>query len=63
MSLPAKMHHYAWTATPTVVQITFEGLFDVFYVNPSDDPRRKKSNRRTPVAKTAQEIEPCNAHE
>ena len=45
VSLPAKMHHYAWTATPTVVQITLEGPFDIFYVNPADDPQRKKSSR------------------
>ena len=45
VSLPAKMHHYAWTATPTVVQINLEGPFDIFYVNAADDPQRKKSNR------------------
>jgi hypothetical protein len=45
VSLPAKMHHYAWTATPTVVQIHLEGPFDIFYVNPADDPQRKKSSR------------------
>jgi len=45
VSLPAKMHHYAWTATPTVVQINLEGPFDIFYVNPADDPQLKKSNR------------------
>ena len=45
VSLPAKMHHYAWTATPTVVQINLEGPFDIFYVNPADDPQRKKSSR------------------
>ena len=44
VSLPAKMHHYAWTTTPTVVQINLEGPFDIFYVNPSDDPRRKKTS-------------------
>jgi hypothetical protein len=44
-SLPAKMHHYAWTATPTVVQISLQGPFDIFYVNPDDDPQRKKSTR------------------
>ena len=44
VSLPAKMHHYARTATPTVVQINLEGSFDIFYVNPADDPPRKKSN-------------------
>jgi quercetin dioxygenase-like cupin family protein len=41
VSLPAQMHHYAWTATPTVIQVSLEGPFDIFYVNPSDDPQRK----------------------
>jgi quercetin dioxygenase-like cupin family protein len=45
VSLPAKMHHYAWTATPTVVQVNLEGPFDIHYVNPSDDPQRKKTSR------------------
>jgi quercetin dioxygenase-like cupin family protein len=39
VSLPANMHHFAWTATPTVVQISLEGPFDIFYVNPADDPQ------------------------
>jgi len=46
VSLPAQMHHYAWTATPTVVQISLEGPFDVFYVNPADDPQNKLQTRR-----------------
>jgi ChrR-like protein with cupin domain len=41
VSLPAKMHHYAWVKTPTVVQINLEGPFDLFYVNPADDPQKK----------------------
>jgi quercetin dioxygenase-like cupin family protein len=41
LSLPAKMHHYAWVSEPTVVQINLEGPFDLFYVNPSDDPQKK----------------------
>jgi quercetin dioxygenase-like cupin family protein len=45
VSLPAKMRHYAWTATPTVVQINLEGPFDIYYVNPSDDPQRVKTTR------------------
>jgi hypothetical protein len=44
-SLPAKMHHYAWTATPTVVQIALQGPFDIHYVTPTDDPRQKKTSR------------------
>ena len=30
VSLPAKMHHYAWTSAPTVVQLNLEGPFDLF---------------------------------
>jgi len=41
VSLPSKMHHYAWTKTPTVVQINLEGPFDLFYINPADDPQNK----------------------
>jgi hypothetical protein len=40
VSLPANMRHYAWVKTPTVVQINLEGPFDIFYVNPSDDPQK-----------------------
>ena len=38
VSLPAHMHHFAWTSTPTVVQINLEGPFDIFYVNPDRQP-------------------------
>jgi hypothetical protein len=41
VSLPAKMHHYAWVKAPTVVQINLEGPFDLFYINPADDPQKK----------------------
>ena len=43
VSLPANMHHFAWTAVPTVVQINLEGPFDIFYVNPADNPQRTTS--------------------
>ena len=43
--LPAKMHHFAWTTTPTVVQINLEGPFDIFYVNPTDDPQKAQTKR------------------
>jgi hypothetical protein len=39
--LPAGMPHYAWTEVETVVQINGVGPFDVNYVDPSDDPRKK----------------------
>ena len=35
---PSKMHHYAWTQGPTVIQVYGEGPFVMNYVNPSDDP-------------------------
>ncbi len=45
VSLPANMHHFAWTATPTVVQINLEGPFDIFYVNPADNPQKPLTRR------------------
>jgi len=45
VSLPAKMHHFAWTTTPTVVQVSLEGPFDIFYINAADDPQKKQTQR------------------
>ncbi len=40
--LPAGMPHYAWAAVAdTIVQINGVGPFDVSYVNPDDDPRKR----------------------
>jgi quercetin dioxygenase-like cupin family protein len=39
--LPAGMPHFALAATEAIVQINGVGPFDVVYVNPSDDPRKK----------------------
>lgn len=39
--LPPKMHHFASTNRETVVQLESDGPFDIHYVNPSDDPRKK----------------------
>ena len=47
LSLPAKMHHYAWTNATTVVQINLEGPFDLFYINPADDPTKKAGSPST----------------
>ena len=41
VSLPGKMHHYAWVKAPTVVQINLDGPFDLFYINSADDPQKK----------------------
>jgi hypothetical protein len=35
------MRHYAWVKGETVVQINLQGPFDIFYVNPADDPMKK----------------------
>ncbi|MEO8483702.1 MAG: cupin domain-containing protein [Acidobacteriota bacterium] len=40
VSLKSNMHHFGWVATPTVVQISLEGPFDIFYVNASEDPQK-----------------------
>ncbi|HEU4372322.1 MAG TPA: cupin domain-containing protein [Telluria sp.] len=40
--LPGKVHHYAFTKAPTVLQINGDGPFDINYLNPADDPRTKK---------------------
>jgi hypothetical protein len=45
VSLPGMMHHYAWTESPTVVQISLEGPFDIHYVNAADDPQRLQTQR------------------
>ena len=45
VSLPGSMRHFAWTATPTVVQINLEGPFDLFYVNPTEDPQKLQTKR------------------
>jgi len=45
VSLPANMRHFAYTSAPTVVQINLEGPFDLFYVNPADNPVQTLSKR------------------
>ena len=34
----ARMNHYAWAETPTIVQVHGIGPFAITYVNPEDDP-------------------------
>jgi hypothetical protein len=43
--LPANMRHFAWTSAPTVVQINLEGPFDIFYVNPADNPQKTQTRQ------------------
>ena len=38
---PAKMHHYAWVTSDTIVQLAGPGPFGIIYVDPTDDPSKK----------------------
>lgn len=40
---PAKMNHFAWATSETVVQVHGQGPFALTYVNPADDPSKKSS--------------------
>ena len=39
--MPAKANHYAAAKGETIIQISGAGPFEITYVNPSDDPRKK----------------------
>lgn len=39
---PARMHHFAWTRTGAVVEVSLMGPFALTYVDPADDPTAKK---------------------
>ena len=48
-SMPAGMHHFAWTREPTTIQVSGLGSFDIHYLDPADDPRRQRApTGRTP---------------
>jgi anti-sigma factor ChrR (cupin superfamily) len=38
---PAKMNHYAWSTSETVVQVHGQGPFAITYVDATDDPSKK----------------------
>ena len=42
-SMPQGMRHFAWTKGETVIQVHGVGPFELVYVNPGDDPRKKAS--------------------
>ena len=48
-SIPAKTHHYAFTKTGAVVQITAMGPFDITYIDPKDDPSKTAASPGTPA--------------
>jgi quercetin dioxygenase-like cupin family protein len=39
----ANMHHYAYTTTGAIVQVHLQGPFVITYVNPADDPSKKRA--------------------
>ncbi|MDB5839235.1 MAG: cupin [Herminiimonas sp.] len=39
--MPPGTNHFAWTNKETIVQLHGTGPWDITYVNPSDDPRKK----------------------
>ena len=49
--LPAKTHHYAYSKSPTVVQINATGPFDIVYINPADDPSSKVGTKESTAKK------------
>ena len=38
----ANMHHYAYTTTGATIQVHMQGPFAITYVNPADDPSKKR---------------------
>jgi hypothetical protein len=41
VSLPARMHHYAFATKETVVEVSSMGPFAIIYINPADDPSKR----------------------
>jgi quercetin dioxygenase-like cupin family protein len=42
-SMPKGVRHFAWAKGETVIQVHGVGPFEIVYVNPTDDPRKKGS--------------------
>jgi quercetin dioxygenase-like cupin family protein len=45
MRMPKTMRHYAMAKGETIIQVHGIGPFDVNYVNPADDPRKKEDKK------------------
>jgi hypothetical protein len=41
MRMPKEMRHFAWAKGETILQVHGMGPFEINYVNPADDPRKK----------------------
>lgn len=46
VSIPAKMHHFAWADGETIVQINGDGPFDINYIDPASDPRKNATDQK-----------------
>jgi quercetin dioxygenase-like cupin family protein len=40
--MPAKHHHYAWANEETVIQLHGVGPWQIYYINPEDEPSHMK---------------------
>jgi quercetin dioxygenase-like cupin family protein len=45
MCMPKSMRHFAMAKGETIIQVHGMGPFDVNYVNPADDPRKKEDKK------------------
>jgi len=43
--MPKGMHHFVIAKGETIIQVHGVGPFDITYINPSDDPRKKDLNK------------------
>lgn len=46
LSIPAKMHHFAWADGETIVQINGNGPFDINYIDAANDPRKNAMDQK-----------------
>ena len=40
VSMPAKMHHFAFSTKESIVEVSAMGPFQIDYVDPKDDPSK-----------------------
>lgn len=45
MRMPKTMHHFAVAKGETIIQVHGIGPFDINYINPADDPRKKDDKK------------------
>ena len=43
--MPKEVRHYAWAKGEAEIQVHGTGPFEITYVNPADDPRRKSASK------------------